>query len=87
MMKINLTIFILLLTFGSALMAQDATIFPYGAIPAEKPDMPLSAAMARVYDGSYKGVDCFLNELFTNFKFSLSEAQRERIEKANSKVK
>ena len=48
MMKIYLTIFILLLTFGTALMAQDAAVFPYGAIPAEKPDMPLSLSLIHI---------------------------------------
>jgi len=69
-MNNHLTTLLLLLTCGPALMAQDAAVFPYGAVASEKPDMPLSKAMVRVYDGTYKGVDCFRNELFSNFKYT-----------------
>ncbi len=42
--------------------------FPYIA-PEEKPNMELSAAMTRLYDG-YKAVTPQQNELFTNFKYT-----------------
>ena len=44
--------------------------FPYGNIPREKPDMPLSAAMERVYEGTYTGLENASNELFSRFKYT-----------------
>ena len=44
--------------------------FPYGNIPRQKPDRPLSAAFERVYDGSYGGLELATNELFSNFKYT-----------------
>ncbi|EMI46771.1 Glycoside hydrolase, family 43 [Rhodopirellula sp. SWK7] len=49
---------------------QKRSVFPYGNVPAEKPNMPLSAAMQRVYDGTYAGLDCASNELFSRFKYT-----------------
>jgi hypothetical protein len=42
-----LTVFLALLPQASAAQAQ---VFPYGHPPEEKPDMPLSAALNRLYD-------------------------------------
>lgn len=44
--------------------------FPYGNVPKEKPNTPLSAAFDRVYDGTYAGVDVHSNELFSRFKYT-----------------
>ena len=44
--------------------------FPYGNIPRDKPDRPLSAAMQRVYDGAYDSLEIATNELFSNFKYT-----------------
>ncbi len=44
--------------------------FPHGNIPREKPHMPMSAAMNRVYDGSYTGLENVTNELFSRFKYT-----------------
>ena len=44
--------------------------FPYGNIPREKPNTPLSKAFERVYDGSYAGLEAATNELFSNFKYT-----------------
>ncbi|WP_235951869.1 glycoside hydrolase family 117 protein [Crateriforma spongiae] len=44
--------------------------FPYGEVPEQKPDIPLSRAMQRVYDGTYAGLDCARNELFSRFKYT-----------------
>ena len=48
----------------------DNTEFPYGDIPRQKPDMPLSAAFERVYDGHYGGLELATNELFSRFKYT-----------------
>ena len=70
-MNFRLTTFLILfLACSSPLAAQDTPLFPYRAVPQTEPEFPLSKAMARVYDGNYKGVDCFRNELFTNFKYT-----------------
>lgn len=45
-------------------------VFPYGEVPETKPDMPLSKAMNRVYEGTYAGLDCARNELFSRFKYT-----------------
>ncbi|SMP63582.1 Glycosyl hydrolases family 43 [Neorhodopirellula lusitana] len=50
--------------------AEEPSVFPYGSIPETKPDVPLSKAMQRVYDGPYTGIDNARNELFTNFKYT-----------------
>jgi len=63
------TLLFLFLACSSPLVAQEA-VFPFGATPATQPEIPLSKAMNRVYEGTYKGVDCFRNELFTNFKYT-----------------
>ncbi|WP_413432968.1 glycoside hydrolase family 117 protein [Crateriforma spongiae] len=47
--------------------AQD-TVYPYG-VPAEKPDMELSAAMERAYE-QYIAPSTWDNELFTKFRHS-----------------
>ena len=39
--------------------------FPYGNIPREKPDMPLSAAMERVYEGTYTGLETLPTSSFS----------------------
>lgn len=44
--------------------------FPYGNIPREKPNTPLSAALNRVYDGTYTGLENRTNELFSRFKYT-----------------
>lgn len=44
--------------------------FPYGNIPRTKPNRPLSAAMKRVYDGTYDSLEVASNELFSNFKYT-----------------
>ncbi|MEM6631071.1 MAG: glycoside hydrolase [Bacteroidota bacterium] len=44
--------------------------FPYGNIPRTKPDRPLSAAMNRVYKGTYDSLELATNELFSNFKYT-----------------
>ena len=44
--------------------------FPYGNIPREKPNMPLSKAMNRVYEGTYDSLEVASNELFSNFKYT-----------------
>ncbi len=44
--------------------------FPYGNVPREKPDHPLSAAMNRVYEGTYDSLEVAANELFSNFKYT-----------------
>ncbi|MEM6803118.1 MAG: hypothetical protein AAF696_17060, partial [Bacteroidota bacterium] len=38
--------------------------FPYGNIPRDKPSWPLSAAMNRVYEGSFDSLEVASNELF-----------------------
>jgi len=65
-----LNILVLVVVCSTPLAAQDSTVFPYGPVPVAKPNIPLSKAMSRVYDGTYKGVDCFRNELFINFKYT-----------------
>lgn len=47
-----------------------ANPFPYGNVPRTKPDRPLSAAMNRVYDGTYDSLELETNELFSNFKYT-----------------
>lgn len=44
--------------------------FPYGNVPREKPNRPLSAAFNRVYDGTYTGLEVQTNELFSSFKYT-----------------
>jgi len=44
--------------------------FPYGNVPREKPDRPLSSAMDRVYEGTYAGLELETNELFSRFKYT-----------------
>ena len=44
--------------------------FPYGNVPRSKPNMPLSAAMNRVYDSTYGSTELATNELFSNFKYT-----------------
>tara|TARA_R110002073_G_scaffold136722_3_gene285347 strand:- start:473 stop:1747 length:1275 start_codon:yes stop_codon:yes gene_type:complete len=44
--------------------------FPYGNVPREKPNTPMSAAFNRIYDGSYAGLECQSNELFSTFKYT-----------------
>lgn len=44
--------------------------FPYGNVPQEKPNTPMSAAFKRIYDGSYKGLEVHSNELFSRFKYT-----------------
>ncbi len=44
--------------------------FPYGNVPREKPDTPLSAAFNRIYDGTYTGLEVASNELFSRFKYT-----------------
>ena len=44
--------------------------FPYGNIPRSKPSRPLSAAMNRVYDGTYSSLEVATNELFSNFRYT-----------------
>ena len=58
-------LFVCLLT-GSACSRPSA--FPYG-LPDEKPDRPMSAAMARPYS-QYAAVTPENNELFSNFKYT-----------------
>lgn len=48
----------------------EATVFPYGNIPREKPQFPLSAAMERNYSGTYLGLENATNELFSRFKYT-----------------
>lgn len=43
--------------------------FPY-VLPQTKPNLPLSAAMERVYEGSYSSLKVVTNELFSNFKYT-----------------
>lgn len=50
--------------------AADGEGFPYGNIPRTKPERPLSAAMNRVYDGTYGSLEVATNELFSNFKYT-----------------
>ena len=35
---------------------ESPNVFPYGDVPRDKPNMPLSAAMKRVYEGTYTGL-------------------------------
>lgn len=44
--------------------------FPYGNVPREKPNMPLSKSFERIYDGTIKGFETENNELFTTFKYT-----------------
>lgn len=44
--------------------------FPYGNIPREKPNTPMSAAVERIYDGTYAGLEIRSNELFSRFKYT-----------------
>lgn len=44
--------------------------FPYGNVPSEKPNTPMSAAFERIYEGTYTGVDAHSNELFSRFKYT-----------------
>ncbi len=44
--------------------------FPYGNVPREKPERPLSAAMERVYESTYGGLELETNELFSRFKYT-----------------
>jgi len=44
--------------------------FPYGNVPREKPNRPLSAAFDRIYESSYGGLEVNTNELFSNFKYT-----------------
>lgn len=57
-----------LLALVPALAAAPA-VFPYGGAPAERPAIPLSAAMARIYE-NYDARSTDANELFTNFKYT-----------------
>lgn len=50
--------------------ADKSAAFPYGNVPRTKPDRPLSAAMNRVYDGTYAGLEVATNELFSNFRYT-----------------
>jgi len=69
--KRNLIIPILpaLLAFLLPGAAVEAQVFPYGHPPEEKPDMPLSAALHRLYD-NYSARWTQANELFTTFKYT-----------------
>ena len=70
-MNFRLTTFLILfLACSSPVAAQDTPLFPYRAVPQTKPEFPLSKAMVSVYEGNHKGLDCFRNELFTNFKYT-----------------
>ncbi len=44
--------------------------FPYGNVPREKPNTPMSAALERVYDGTYAGLENHSNQLFSRFKYT-----------------
>jgi hypothetical protein len=60
------------IAFANTLCAQqpEPPVFPYGQVPETKPDVPLSKAFERVYDGTYAGLDCARNELFSRFKYT-----------------
>lgn len=49
-------------------VAAEPPAFPY-ALPEKKPDLPLSAAMERLYD-DYPGVTAARNELYSTFKYT-----------------
>ena len=70
MLRCWMTNIVLLSALTTAGLAQESQVFPYGSVPEEKPNLPLSAAMNRVYDGTYTGLDCARNELFSNFKYT-----------------
>lgn len=55
---------------ASLVNKEPSNAFPYGNIPREKPDIPLSAAMERVYEGTYTGLENATNELFSRFKYT-----------------
>ncbi|WP_109830211.1 glycoside hydrolase family 117 protein [Reichenbachiella versicolor] len=44
--------------------------FPYGLVPREKPNTPMSAAFERIYDGTYGGLEVQSNELYSTFKYT-----------------
>lgn len=44
--------------------------FPYGNVPRTKPEIALSAAFNRIYDGTIKGFEVENNELFSTFKYT-----------------
>ncbi|MEQ9289671.1 MAG: glycoside hydrolase [Cyclobacteriaceae bacterium] len=44
--------------------------FPYGNVPRQKPNTPMSAAFNRIYDGTYTGLEVQSNELFSTFKYT-----------------
>ncbi|MGY6649330.1 glycoside hydrolase family 117 protein [Wenyingzhuangia sp. IMCC45574] len=44
--------------------------FPFGNVPREKPNRPLSKSTERIYEGSIKGFETQNNELFTTFKYT-----------------
>lgn len=65
----------LLIWLAASLLPCDAdepTTFPYGNPPEKKPDIPLSAAMNRLYD-DYDARWTEANELFSNFKYTRLE--------------
>ena len=70
LMQKTFSVFILcaLASTGWAQEKQATTGFPY-LIPSEKPDRPLSAAMARNYD-QYDAIRPEQNELYTQFKYT-----------------
>ncbi len=76
MMQLRSSIFIVLISLLSCSPGPEQTGetfpdgFPYGNIPRAKPNRPLSAAMNRVYDGSYGALEVATNELFSNFKYT-----------------
>jgi hypothetical protein len=67
---------IVIISAGNAIVpaanAQAPAAFPYGSPPEKKPNIPLSAAMNRVYD-NYSARWPEANELFTNFKYTRLE--------------
>ena len=75
-MKIRLLIFILSICVLSCTSVEEQIQdspnkeFPYGNIPRIKPNRSLSAAMNRVYDGTYDSLEVATNELFSNFKYT-----------------
>ena len=69
---VSIILVLLVLSCSEGTKAPDelSEAFPYGNIPREKPDRPLSAAMHRVYDGSFDALEVATNELFSNFKYT-----------------
>ncbi|MBT7165682.1 MAG: glycoside hydrolase, partial [Victivallales bacterium] len=49
-------------------MNKDASVFPFG-LPREKPDMPLSQAMERLYT-RYPAPTYWWNELYSQFRYT-----------------